>query len=198
VSIIPRGRALGVTMYLPEGDRHSISKAQISSMLCSLYGGRIAEEIIFGSEKVTTGASNDIMRATQLARDSVAKWGLSDTLGPILYSDQEEEVFLGRSVTQTRHVSEETSRRIDQEVRKVLDAAYARSTQLLTDNIDKLHLMAETLLKYETIDAKQIDEIMQGREPGPPSDWWDGPQPKKDPPTVDPTPTPIGDPAAQS
>lgn len=209
VSIIPRGRALGVTMYLPEGDRHSISKAQIMSMLCSLYGGRIAEELIFGAERVTTGASNDIMRATQLARDMISKWGLSDALGPIMYSDPEEEVFLGRSVTQTRHVSEETSRRIDEEVRKVLDLAYARSTQLLTENLHKLHAMAGCLLKYETIDAKQIDAIMEGREPSPPTDWWDGPGAKPEPANAEaatpepvnpePTPiTPIGGPAAQA
>jgi len=209
VSIIPRGRALGVTMYLPEGDRHSISKAQIMSMLCSLYGGRIAEELIFGAERVTTGASNDIMRATQLARDMISKWGLSDALGPIMYSDPEEEVFLGRSVTQTRHVSEETSRRIDEEVRKVLDLAYGRSTQLLTENLHKLHAMAGCLLKYETIDAKQIDAIMEGREPSPPTDWWDGPGAKPEPANAEastpepanpePTPiAPIGGPAAQA
>jgi len=199
VSIIPRGRALGVTMYLPEGDRHSISKAQIQSMLCSLYGGRIAEELIFGADKVTTGASNDIMRATQLARDMISKWGLSAQLGPVMYSEPEEEVFLGRSVTQTRHVSEETSRRIDEEVRKVLDTAYARSTVLLTEHTDKLHAMAECLLKYETIDAKQIDAIMEGREPSPPTDWWDGPSTRSEPPRSDPAPaTPIGGPAAQA
>jgi cell division protease FtsH len=199
VSIIPRGRALGVTMYLPEGDRHSISKVQIQSMLCSLYGGRIAEELIFGAERVTTGASNDIMRATQLARDMISKWGLSEALGPIMYSDQEEEVFLGRSVTQTRHVSEETARRIDEEVRKVLDEAYAKSTSMLTAHLSQLHAMADCLLKYETIDAKQIDAIMEGREPAPPTDWWDGPGPKPESPKSDPTPMPpIGGPAAQA
>jgi cell division protease FtsH len=171
VTIIPRGRALGVTMYLPEGDRYSYNKVHIESMLCSLYGGRVAEELIFGADKVTTGASNDIERATKMARNMVTKWGLSDELGPIAYAEDEGEVFLGRSVSQTKNVSDETARRIDEVVRGILDRAYARSKQILTDNMDKLHVMAEALLTYETIDAQQIDAIMEGRRPGPPADW---------------------------
>ncbi|MFN3965418.1 ATP-dependent zinc metalloprotease FtsH [Silanimonas lenta] len=171
VTIIPRGRALGVTMYLPEGDRYSHNRTQIESMLCSLYGGRVAEELIFGADKVTTGASNDIERATKMARNMVTKWGLSDELGPIAYAEDEGEVFLGRTVAQTKNVSDETARRIDEVVRGILDRAYARTTQILKDNMDKLHLMAEALLTYETIDAQQIDAIMEGRRPGPPADW---------------------------
>jgi cell division protease FtsH len=171
VSIIPRGRALGVTMFLPTADRYSYSKELLESNLCSLFGGRIAEELIFGTEKITTGASNDIQRATQIARDMVTKWGLSDELGPMTYGEQEDEVFLGRSVTQHKHVSDETARRIDEEVRKVIDHAYQRAKQILLDNMEKLHLMSETLLTYETIDAAQIDSIMEGRQPGPPADW---------------------------
>ena len=171
VTIIPRGRALGVTMYLPEGDKYSYNKVAIQSQLCSLYGGRVAEELIFGADKVTTGASNDIERATKMARNMVTKWGLSDEMGPIAYGEEEDEVFLGRSVTQTKNVSDETARRIDEVVRGILDRAYARTTEILTENLDKLHVMANTLLLYETIDASQIDDIMAGREPGPPADW---------------------------
>jgi cell division protease FtsH len=171
VTIIPRGRALGVTLFLPEADRYSINRTYIHSNLCSLYGGRVAEELIFGSDKVTTGASNDIERATQMARNMVTKWGLSEELGPIAYGEQEDEVFLGRSVTQHKNVSNETARRIDEVVRSILDKAYADATQILTTNIDKLHTMAKTLLQYETIDSEQITAIMEGREPGPPKDW---------------------------
>ncbi len=171
VTIIPRGRALGVTMYLPEGDKYSINRVAIESQLCSLYGGRVAEELIFGAEKVTTGASNDIERATKMARNMATKWGLSDELGPITYGEDEDEVFLGRSVTQHKSISNETASKIDEVVRGILDRAYARSTELLTANLDKLHAMAEALLQYETIDAHQIDDIMAGREPGPPADW---------------------------
>ena len=171
VSIIPRGRALGVTMFLPEEDRYSYSKQNLEAKLCSLYGGRAAEELIFGEEKVTTGASNDIQRATQIARDMVTKWGLSDAMGPMTYSENEEEVFLGRSVSQHKNVSDSTARKIDEVVRSILDAAYARSRQLISDNLAKLHLMAEALLAYETIDAEQISVIMEGRAPGPPRDW---------------------------
>jgi len=171
VTIIPRGRALGVTMYLPEGDKYSHNRTQIESMLCSLYGGRVAEELIFGADKVTTGASNDIERATKMARNMVTKWGLSDELGPIAYAEDEGEVFLGRSVSQTKNVSDDTARRIDEVVRIILDKAYARTTQILNGNMDKLHAMAQALLTYETIDARQIDAIMEGREPDPPADW---------------------------
>ena len=171
VTIIPRGRALGVTMYLPEGDRYSINRVAIESQLCSLYGGRVAEELIFGVDKVTTGASNDIERATKMARNMVTKWGLSDEMGPIAYGEEEDEVFLGRSVTQHKNVSNETARRIDEVVRSILDKAYARTKALLTDNLDKLHSMSHLLLQYETIDAPQIDAIMEGREPPPPVGW---------------------------
>ena len=184
VTIIPRGRALGVTMYLPEGDKYSLNKVAIESQLASLYGGRVAEELIFGADKVTTGASNDIERATKMARNMVTKWGLSDELGPITYAEDEEEVFLGRSVSQTKHVSDETARKIDVVVRGILDRAYGRTTQILTDNLDKLHDMARLLLKYETIDGPQIDAIMEGREPPPPAGWSPGGPAVEEPKTV--------------
>jgi cell division protease FtsH len=202
VTIIPRGRALGVTMYLPEGDKYSINRVAIQSQLCSLYGGRVAEELIFGADKVTTGASNDIERATKMARNMATKWGLSDELGPITYGEDEDEVFLGRSVTQHKSISNETASKIDEVVRGILDRAYARSQELLTANLDKLHAMAEALLQYETIDAHQIDDIMAGRVPGPPTDWT------KNTSTTPPPPPPksdagsavgkVGDPAPQS
>ncbi|HJW46164.1 MAG TPA: ATP-dependent zinc metalloprotease FtsH [Lysobacter sp.] len=195
VTIIPRGRALGVTMYLPEGDKYSYNRTAIESQLCSLYGGRVAEELIFGTDKVTTGASNDIERATKMARNMATKWGLSDELGPITYGEEEDEVFLGRSITQHKNVSNETARKIDEVVRGILDRAYARSTQILKDNLDKLHSMAEALLLYETIDAKQIDAIMEGREPPPPDGWGKNGNDKI--PAVPPLPQ-IGGPAAQT
>ncbi len=201
VTIIPRGRALGVTMYLPEGDKYSMNRVAIESQLCSLYGGRVAAALIFGEDKVTTGASNDIERATKMARNMATKWGLSDKLGPMTYGEEEDEVFLGRAVTQHKNVSNETARKIDEEVRDILDRAYARTKQLLTDNIDKLHVMAEALLQYETIDAHQIDEIMSGRVPGPPADWTKnaspGPTPPPPPPRGD-AGAKVGDPATQS
>ncbi|MDH3713353.1 MAG: ATP-dependent zinc metalloprotease FtsH [Gammaproteobacteria bacterium] len=174
VSIIPRGRALGITMFLPESDRYSHSKQRLESQISSLFGGRIAEEKIFGAESVTTGASNDIERATDIARSMVTKWGLSEKLGPLTYSDEEGEVFLGRSVTQHKQMSDETAHAIDEEIRHIVDRNYARADNLLEENMDKLHLMANTLMTYETIDVGQIDAIMEGREPGPPSDWSDG------------------------
>ena len=180
VTIIPRGRALGVTMYLPEGDRYSYDKTNIESRLCSLYGGRVAEELIFGTEHVTTGASNDIERATKMARNMVTKWGLSEEMGPIAYGDEEEEVFLGRSVSQTKSVSDDTARKIDEVVRTILNKAYSRTRTLLQDNIEKLHIMAEALLAYETIDATQIDAVMEGRRPGPPADWTKSGRTSKD------------------
>jgi cell division protease FtsH len=173
VSIIPRGRALGVTMFLPEEDRYSHSKTRLESQICSLFGGRIAEEIIFGSDKVTTGASNDIERATAIARNMVTKWGLSDRLGPLSYSEDEGEVFLGRQVTQHKQMSDETAHAIDEEIRRVIDSSYERARKILEGNLDKLHVMADALIKYETIDVEQIDDIMGGRTPRPPADWSD-------------------------
>ncbi|MEJ2464662.1 MAG: ATP-dependent zinc metalloprotease FtsH, partial [Candidatus Thiodiazotropha sp.] len=173
VSIIPRGRALGVTMFLPEVDRYSYSKELLESQISSLFGGRIAEELIFGIDKVTTGASNDIKRATEIARNMVTKWGLSERLGPLMYSEEEEEVFLGRSVTQHKNVSDDTAHTIDEEIRSFIDRNYERSNRILNENIDKLHLMAEALVKYETIDTDQINDIMQGKTPRPPKDWVD-------------------------
>jgi cell division protease FtsH len=173
VTIIPRGRALGVTMYLPEEDKYSQNKEQLESMLSSLFGGRIAEEITLGKDKVTTGASNDIERATQLARNMVTKWGLSEKLGPLTYSEDDGEVFLGHSVTQHKAISDDTARAIDEEIRVIIDRNYARAEKILKENEDKLHKMAEALMKYETIDSDQIDDIMQGKTPRPPSGWDD-------------------------
>ena len=174
VTIIPRGRALGVTMFLPEEDRHSISKRALYSQICSLFGGRIAEEMTLGPDGITTGASNDIERATKMARAMVTKWGLSEELGPLMYDEEDEEVFLGMSAGSRRlHVSDETAKKIDEEVRKIIDDCYDTARRLLEENRDKLDLMAETLLEYETIDRKQIDDIMAGRKPNPPEDWKD-------------------------
>ncbi|HSA46723.1 MAG TPA: ATP-dependent zinc metalloprotease FtsH [Candidatus Competibacteraceae bacterium] len=170
VSIIPRGRALGVTMFLPEGDRYSFSKQRLESQISSLFGGRIAEAIIFGADYVTTGAQNDIERATDIARNMVTKWGLSDRLGPLTYSEDDGEVFLGRSVTRHKNVSDETAHVIDEEIRSVVDRNYRRSDQLLRDHLDKLHNMADALIKYETIDSDQIDDIMAGKPPREPVD----------------------------
>ncbi|AWN72675.1 ATP-dependent zinc metalloprotease FtsH [Legionella anisa] len=170
VSIIPRGRALGVTMFLPEQDRYSHSKRRLESQLSSLFGGRIAEELIFGPESVTTGASNDIMRSTEIARKMVTNWGLS-TLGPLTFGEEEEEVFLGRSMNKHKEMSDRTAQQIDDEVRAIIDRNYQRAKEILVSNMDKLHLMAESLIKYETIDFKQIQEIMSGKEPSPPEDW---------------------------
>jgi cell division protease FtsH len=165
VSIIPRGRALGVTMFLPEGDRYSFSKQRLESQISSLFGGRIAESLIFGPDFVTTGAQNDIERATDIARSMVTKWGLSDRLGPLTYSEDDGEVFLGRSVTRHKNVSDETAHVIDEEIRSIIDRNYRRSEQMLRENLDKLHAMADALIKYETIDSEQIDDIMAGRSP---------------------------------
>ncbi len=173
VSIMPRGRALGVTMFLPERDQYSISKLKLESQISSLFGGRIAEEIVFGSEAVTTGASNDIERATEMARNMVTKWGMSERLGPLSYDEEEGEVFLGRSVTQHKTTSDETQHIIDEEVRSFIDRNYERSEQLLKKNRKILDLMADALMEYETIDKFQIDEIMDGKVPGPPRGWHD-------------------------
>ena len=179
VTIIPRGRALGVTMYLPEEDRYSTSKQRLESHISTLFGGRIAEEMINGPDGVTTGASNDIERATEIARSMVTKWGLSDRLGPLTYSEDEGEVFLGRSVTQHKQVSDETAHIIDEEVRKIIDNNYQRAERILKENVDQLHAMAKALMKYETIDITQLKDIMDGREPQPPKDWDDTVEPKQ-------------------
>ncbi|CAK0744156.1 ATP-dependent zinc metalloprotease FtsH [Gammaproteobacteria bacterium] len=177
VSIIPRGRALGITMFLPEADRYSHSKEHLQSMISSLFGGRIAEELIFGAEKVTTGASNDIKRATEIARGMVTKWGLSDKLGPLAYSEDEQEVFLGHSVTQHKNVSDDTAHLIDEEIRVFINRNYERAHRILTERLEMLHRMAEALIKFETLDADQINDIMSGQDPRPPKDWdSDSPQ----------------------
>ncbi|MEJ2529988.1 MAG: ATP-dependent metalloprotease, partial [Gammaproteobacteria bacterium] len=173
VSIIPRGRALGVTMFLPEEDRYSMSKERLESQISSLFGGRIAEELIFGPEMITTGASNVIKRATDIARNMVTKWGLSDVLGPLAYGEEEEEVFLGRSVTQHKNISDTTANSIDREIRVFIDRNYQRSERILKENMEKLKVMAEALIKYETIDCSQIDDIMAGRKPKDPEGWND-------------------------
>ncbi len=174
VSIIPRGRALGVTMFLPEEDRYSLSRRHITSQICSLFGGRIAEEMTLGADGVTTGASNDIQRATDIARKMVTKWGLSEKMGPLMYDDADEEVFLGRSAAQPgKGVSGETARQIDEEVRRIIDECYAKAQSILEENRSKLDMMAEALMMYETIDAKQIDDIMAGRKPRSPAGWDD-------------------------
>ena len=173
VSIIPRGRALGVTMFLPEEDRYSHSKEHLESQISSLFGGRIAEELIFGAESVTTGASNDIMRATDIARSMVTKWGLSDRMGPLSYGEDEGEVFLGRSVTQHKALSDDTAHAIDEEIRAFIDRNYERAASILDEYKDKLHAMADALMKFETIDSDQINDIMEGREPRPPAGWDD-------------------------
>ena len=192
VTIIPRGRALGLTMYLPEEDRYSSSKESLESRISTLFGGRIAEEIVFGPTAVTTGASNDIERATEIARNMVTRWGLSAKLGPMTYSDDEGEVFLGRSVTQRKMVSDETAHLIDEEVRDIVDRNYQRARTLLESNVEHLNVMAEALIKYETLGVEQIDDIMMGRTPRPPEDWMDddssrgarGPE-VEDKPTID-------------
>ncbi|HGS5145438.1 TPA: ATP-dependent zinc metalloprotease FtsH [Vibrio parahaemolyticus] len=183
VSIIPRGRALGVTMYLPEQDRVSMSRQHLESMISSLYGGRLAEELIYGPQKVSTGASNDIERATDIARKMVTQWGFSEKLGPLLYAEDEGEVFLGRSVTQTKHMSDDTAKLIDDEVRQIIDRNYDRAKKILEDNMDIMHAMKDALMKYETIDARQIDDLMERKaEIREPAGWGDNPmnKPKDD------------------
>ena len=205
VSIIPRGRALGVTMFLPEEDRYSISRRAILGQICSLYGGRIAEEMTLGKEGVTTGASNDIQRATEMARNMVTKWGLTDELGPLLYSEDEGEVFLGRSAAhQAKTVSVDTAIAIDREVRRIVDECYDRAKEILEENRDILELMKDALMEYETIDTDQIDDIMARKKPRPPADWSDdddagesaGAEPEKTGSKSEPTGK-IGDPAAE-
>ncbi len=200
VTIIPRGRALGVTMYLPEEDRYSMSKQRLESTISSLFGGRIAEEMVNGKSGVTTGASNDIERATEIARNMVTKWGLSDRLGPLTYSEDDGEIFLGRSVTQHKQVSDETAHTIDEEVRNIIDANYKRAKKILDDNVDILHSMAKALIKYETIDATQIKDIMEGRKPQPPEDWDDsvGSTSSSDTPEAESDAPAIGGPATEN
>jgi cell division protease FtsH len=175
VSIIPRGRALGVTMFLPEEDRYSLSRRHLISQICSLFGGRIAEEMTLGKDGVTTGASNDIQRATEIARNMVTKWGLSEKMGPLMYDEGGEEVFLGRTAgLPNKAISQDTANDIDLEVRSIIDECYATAERILEENFDKLHIMAEALIQYETLDADQLDEIMEGKMPDPPSDLDDG------------------------
>ena len=166
VTIIPRGRALGLTMQLPENDRYSMDRDRILSMISVLFGGRIAEEVFM--HQMTTGASNDFERATQLARDMVTRYGMSETLGPMVYAENEGEVFLGRSITKTTHVSEQTMQKVDGEIRRIIDEQYSLARKLIEDNQDKMHAMAQALLEWETIDADQIEDIMSGRPPRPP------------------------------
>jgi len=173
VSIIPRGRALGITMFLPEEDKYSRSKTTLESQISTLYGGRVAEEQIFGHDNVTTGASNDIERATEIARNMVTRWGLSDKLGPLAYMEEEGEVFLGRSSGKQSSMSEITAKAIDEEMRDIIGRNYKRAEQILSDNTDILHAMSDALMKYETIDLGQIDKLMNHEEPGPPADWGD-------------------------
>ncbi len=191
VTIIPRGRALGVTMFLPEEDRYSMSKRSIESQICGLFGGRIAEELTLGFDGVTTGASNDIERATRMARSMVTKWGLSEKLGPLQYEEDDQEVFLGKSAGSSRsHVSGETAKVIDEEVKTIIDSCYEKARNILVDNRDKLDAMVDALLEYETIDRPQIDDIMAGRTPSPPSNWNDDPpsEPPTDPVNSDEAP----------
>lgn len=170
VTIIPRGRALGVTMFLPEEDRYSYTKRRLNSSICGLFGGRIAEEMIFGPESVTTGAQSDIQRVTEIARNMVTKWGLSDRMGPLAYGEDEGEVFLGHQVTQHKTISDETAHAIDEEVRRIVEQNYAEAKVVLEENVDILHAMADALMKYETIDRDQIDDVMNGLPPRPPKE----------------------------
>ncbi|MGL9769376.1 MAG: ATP-dependent zinc metalloprotease FtsH [Sodalis sp. (in: enterobacteria)] len=173
VTIIPRGRALGVTFFLPEGDTISASCQKLESQISTLYGGRLAEEIVYGPAKVSTGASNDIKVATSIARNMVTQWGFSKKLGPLLYAEEEGEVFLGRSVAKAKHMSDETARIIDQEVKALIERNYIRARTLLTENMDILHAMKDALMKYETIDAPQIDDLMDRKAVRPPAGWDD-------------------------
>ncbi len=177
VTIIPRGRALGVTMFLPEGDRYSHSREYLESKLSSLFGGRIAEELIFGAGKVTTGASNDIQKATEIARNMVTKWGLSDKVGPLTLGANDEEVFLGHSITRHKDISEATSGLVDGEVRALVERNYRRAEKILKDNLDKLHVMAQALIKYEIITPEQIQDVMEGKTVRDPANWRDGVDP---------------------
>ena len=193
VTIVPRGRALGVTMFLPEQDRYSMSKKRLLGQITSLFGGRVAEELIFGKDAVTTGASNDIERATEIARNMVTKWGLSEKLGPLAYSEEEGEVFLGRSVTQTKQISDVTAKIIDEEIRHIIDDTYKHATLILNKNIKRLHKMSDALMKFETIEQSQIEDIMNDKEPRLPDDWENNDESNED---NDQTPN-LGDHATQ-
>ncbi|PPI86551.1 ATP-dependent zinc metalloprotease FtsH [Candidatus Pantoea edessiphila] len=171
VTIIPRGRALGVTFFLPKDDEISISRKKLESQISTLYGGRLAEEVIYGIDYVSTGSSNDIKIATNLARNMVTQWGFSEKLGPLLYAEEDGEVFLGRSVAKAKHMSDETARIIDQEIKYLIDSNYQRAKHILYENIDILHAMKEALMKYETIDSYQIDDLMARRQVRPPASW---------------------------
>ncbi|OKQ00831.1 ATP-dependent zinc metalloprotease FtsH [Haemophilus influenzae] len=171
VTIIPRGRALGVTFFLPEGDQISISQKQLESKLSTLYAGRLAEDLIYGEENISTGASNDIKVATNIARNMVTQWGFSEKLGPILYTEDEGEVFLGRSMAKAKHMSDETAHAIDEEVRAIVNRNYARAREILIDNMDILHAMKDALVKYETIEEEQIKQLMNREPVTPPSGW---------------------------
>jgi cell division protease FtsH len=169
VTIIPRGRALGVTMSLPAQDRYSYDSEYMLHQISMLFGGRIAEEVFMN--QMTTGASNDFERATHIARDMVTRYGMTDALGPMVYAENEGEVFLGRSVTKTTNMSEQTMQKVDSEVRRIIDQQYSLARKLIEENQDKMHAMAKALLEWETIDSEQIDDIMSGKEPRPPKDW---------------------------
>ncbi|MCZ4337488.1 ATP-dependent zinc metalloprotease FtsH [Shewanella colwelliana] len=171
VTIIPRGRALGVTFFLPEADAISQSRRKLESQISVAYGGRLAEELIYGSERVSTGASQDIKYATSIARNMVTQWGFSEKLGPVLYAEDENEVFLGRSMGKSQHMSDETAKVIDDEVKILIDSNYERAHTFLTENMDILHAMKDALMKYETIDSSQIDDLMARREVRAPADW---------------------------
>ena len=191
VTIIPRGRALGVTVFLPEEDKYSHSRQYILDRICGLYGGRIAEELVYGEKGITTGASNDIERATELARNMVTKWGLSSKLGPMRYGDESDEPFLGMTAGSAKQdISDETARVIDEEVKSILTDCYDSATSILKEHLDKLHVMATALVDYETIDSKQIDDIMAGAKPRAPGDTKEDNEDKKSDPKV-------GDPAEQ-
>ncbi|MBS7349585.1 MAG: cell division protein FtsH, partial [Comamonas sp.] len=169
VTIIPRGRALGVTMSLPEKDRYSYDKEFMLNQIAMLFGGRIAEEVFM--HQMTTGASNDFERATQIARDMVTRYGMTDALGPMVYAEQEGEPFLGRSMSKPSNISEETMQKVDAEVRRIIDEQYSLARKLIEDNADKMHAMAKAMLEWETIDMEQLDDIMAGKAPRPPKDW---------------------------
>ena len=171
VTIIPRGRALGVTFFLPEADAISQSRRKLESQISVAYGGRLAEELIYGSERVSTGASQDIKYATSIARNMVTQWGFSEKLGPVLYAEDDNEVFLGRSMGKSQHMSDETAKVIDDEVKMIIDSNYDRANKFLTDNMDILHAMKDALMKYETLDSTQIDDLMSRREVRAPADW---------------------------